>query len=336
MGDDQEQDQPSILPKFQDKSTAEAQPLQFTVEKVESVEVLENEWEPLLVQIFPDETDREPIDLLTERLEAGENFFLMRDAEGKAVGMELSQILLDDRGNAAETGATKAMYIPWTGVLEEYRNLGIGSHMNRQISDYMREEYGITHTLIDIEDPARMHNSGYDPEELPEAIDYAERRINFWRREGFFVVDDENTPTGEKLEYCRPASDDESQIQAYDHMTVRFDNEELRAQMMNADGTGIDKAFARQCFLDMNRIQYGDLPEDELRAEYPAVDKYLKDIDSLPGNTLAMHTSPIRQKTSPVVPVEITMKKPTGKGGHDHRLTQGGQGRDGWDHWSNE
>ena len=186
----------------------------YTVERVTDPEVLINEWEPLLHAIFQDENDWEDQDQLLERLANGEAFFLMRNPEGQAVGFELSQVLPDHSG---------AMYIPWTGVLSEYRNRGVGAEMNRTIASYMSEMYGVTHTLIDIEDPARMHDSGYDAEELPEAMELATRRINFWRREGFVVVDDESLETGNKLEYVRPSSENEHEIQAYDHMAVRFD-----------------------------------------------------------------------------------------------------------------
>lgn len=276
----------------------------FTIERVADVQTLENEWEPLLVEIFDDENDREPIELLRERLENGENFFLLRNDAGEAVGIELSQILLDAQ---PDTATSRAMYIPWTGVSEDYRNNGIGSEMNRQISQYMREEYGVTHTIIDIEDPDRMHDSGYAPEELDEAIDFAKRRINFWRREGFMVVDDESQPSGEKFEYCRPASDDEQNIQAYDHLTVRVEDEALAREVLSEDRTMIDKAFVRECYMDITRIQYGNLSEDELRAEYPAVDQYLNDIDNVAESHLTLHSSVITPKRTADVDIQITM-----------------------------
>lgn len=277
----------------------------FTIERVNDKQTLEQEWEPLLVEIFPDEGDREPIELLNERLENGENFFLMRDETGRAVGMELSQIMLDSDEPDAKY---KAMYVPWTGVVEECRNNGIGSQMNRQISEYMRENYGTTHTLIDIEDPDRLHDSGYAPEELDEAIGFAERRINFWRREGFVVVDDESKQSGDKLEYVRPASDDEQNIQGYDHLTVRLENDALEAEVLSADGMEIDKDFVRECYLDMTRIQYGNHSEDELREMFPAVNQYLNDIDAVQEPTLKLRSSAITPKRTPDADIVMTMK----------------------------
>jgi hypothetical protein len=281
------------------KAQSADNPVSFTIERVTDPAILERDWEPLLVEIFPDENDREPIETLREAQARGESFFLMRDADGKPVGIELAQPL----------PGQGAMYIPWTGVLPEYRNLGIGSEMNRYIAGFMREKFGVTHTLLDIEDPARLHNSAYDPDELPEAIGMATRRINFWRRENFLIVDDPSARTGEKLEYCRPASNDEQDIQAYDHMAIRLeggDKSPLRP-FLSADGMRVAKSFVRDCYLQMTRIQYGDRSEDDLRAAYPAVDKYLSDLDASPDEWLATHTSEVAPKRTPKVPVSLRL-----------------------------
>lgn len=277
----------------------------FAIERVTSRESLLEEWEPLLVEIFPDETDRESPQELLERFDNGENFFLMRDANGKAVGMELSQVML------GEGAQSTAMYIPWTGVVEEHRNNGIGSQMNRTISGHMREAYGVTHTIIDIEDPERLYESGYAEDELDEAIGFAERRINFWRREGFLIVDDEDTPTGQKFEYCRPASIDEQEVQAYDHLCVRFDDPDLEDDVLSPDGVGIDKDFIRECYLDITKMQYGNMSEDELRAEYPAVDEYLEGIDALPSAYLPFRNSAITPKQTSNADISMRMRKET-------------------------
>lgn len=273
----------------------------FTFEKVTSEAVLEQEWEPLLVEIFPDEGDREDIALLKERLANGENFFIMRDQDGKAMGIELSQVLNPDDKNTNG----RAMYIPWTGVVEKYRNNGIGSSLNRAIGEYMKETYGVTHTIIDIEDPDRLDDAGY--EDVETAKGFAERRINFWRRERFIVVDDESKPAGEKLEYVRPASDDDQQIQAYDHLTIRFENDALKQRVFNEQTGEIDKDFVRQCYLEMNQIQYGNYPEAELCQMYPAIKQYLHDIDAHPGQTLKIRTSGITPKRTPDVDIQTRM-----------------------------
>lgn len=291
------------LPVGKDFSASTGAPYveNYTVERVTDPDVLVNEWEPLLHAIFPDENDWESQEQLLERLENGEAFFLMRDPDGKAVGFELSQILPN----------SGAMYIPWTGVLPEYRNRGVGADMNRTIGQYMGETYGVTHTLIDIEDPARMDDAGYDPSELDEAKALAQRRINFWRREGFVVVDDEHSPTGQKLEYARPSSENEQEIQAYDHMAIRLNNDSPYAShIYNQDHTAISKNFVRQCYLDMTRIQYdpnAEMDEAQLRAEYPAVEQYLAALDEVEGDWLPIHDSPIKPKFTPKVATSMEM-----------------------------
>ena len=278
-----------------------AAPRHFTIERVTDPQSLTQEWEPLLHCIFPDEGDWEPQELLLERLANGEAFFLMRNEAGEAIGMELSQVV----------AGSSAMYIPWTGVLPEYRNLGIGADMNRTISAYMSDKYGVTHTLLDIEDPARMGDAGYSAEELQEAAPMAQRRINFWRREGFIIVDDEQAQSGDKLEYARPSSEDEREIQAYDHMAIRFDLDDPNMRRhMNSDGTAISRDFVRQCYLDMTRIQYyqnNKMSEDELRDAFPAVNHYLNNIDLVESPWLSIHTSAVKPKTSPHVATTMNM-----------------------------
>jgi hypothetical protein len=281
----------------------------FTVHLVSTPEELVNQWNPVFEQVFTDENDREPIETLLERLSNGEKFFMMRNSHGDVVGIELPQIM---------QGST-AMYIPWTGVLEEYRNLGIGTIMNSTISNYMKNNFGVTHTLLDIEDPDRLHTSAYDPEEMPEAIELAARRVNYWRRVGdgtgvngggFVVVNDTTLPTGQKLEYVRPASDDNNKIQAYDHMCIRFDDKSLISEHMNPEQTAVSRDFVRQCYLDMNRLQYGDISEAELRGTFPAINQYLTDIDNISSEFLPIDTTPIVQKSSPRLDVEVVMVPP--------------------------
>lgn len=284
--------------KFAGLARQNQRPQIFLIQRINSAATLERQWVPTLARIFTDPQDLESNEQLAARLHEGEDFFLMWDADKrKPAGIELTEIL-------PQSGA---MYIPWTGVLPEYRNLDIGAAMTNHISGFMKQQYGATHTLIDIEDPQRLHNSSYAPEELDEAIALAARRINFWRRQNFVVVDDHTRPVGEKLSYMRPAGDDDQKIQAYDHMAVRFDDPALRARVMTADGR-ISKAFVRGCYLDMNRIQYGkDLAEEQLRDSYPAIDQYCRNIDAVKEDTLPTRTDPLTPKASPTGSFTLAM-----------------------------
>ena len=282
--------------------------LKFTIELINDIETLRNEWAPVFTQIFTDEDDREPLGVLEDRFLAGENFFLLRDAGGKPVGIELSQVLLEDE--TASPGLYRygrAMYVPWTGVLDECRNTCVGAKMSRTVCEFMRVKYGVTHTLLDIEDPDRLHKAHYSAKDLPQAVDFARRRINFWQREGYVVVDDESRGPGEKLEYCRPASDNVRAVQSYDHMAIGFTGLVLKSTVMNAGRSLIRKNFVRECYLSMNRIQYGNLPEEMLRSKYPAIDQYLRDLDAVPRQWLPVKTGPVRPKFGNPAQVLITI-----------------------------
>ena len=285
--------------RFKGLANQNPAPQSFNIIRVNSQRLLTGQWSPTLGQIFTDPQDLETNEQLIERQRDGEDFFLLWDvAKRKAAGIELTQIL-------PQSGA---MYIPWTGVLPEYRNLGIGAAMTHEIAGHMRQRYGASHTIIEAEDPVRLRTSGaYAPDEIEDAIAVAARRINFWRRQNFVVVDDNTKPVGEKLSYVRPGSADDQQIQAYDHMAVRFHDPALRDRVMTADGQ-ISKAFVRACYFDMNRIQFGkDLTDTQLRDNYPAIDQYARAIDAIASDTLATRNEAIIEKTSPTAATTLNV-----------------------------
>lgn len=293
----------------------------YSVELVTSQKALSSLWNPAFKEIFTDKNDREPLVQLNDRFRSGENFFMLKDRHGHVQGISLPQILLSEEkektancGSAQKEFSTahdfalnpvslRPMYVPWVGVKEELRNTGGGTHFDQAVAGLMKEKYGVTHTLLDIEDPERLHTSGYSPEELPEAIINAERRINYWKRQGFIVV------TDERLKYVRPSSENDQEIQAYDHMAVRFENSDVRKQYMSEDGSKISIDFIRQCYLDMTRIQYGNLSEEQLREQYPAANQYLTDLDNVrkKDRWLSIDSTPVQPKSSPDLPVQLIL-----------------------------
>lgn len=304
----------------------------YTLERVTSPEVLENEWNPNFVRNFEDENDREPMDLLQERLANGEAFFLLRDADtNKPVGMEFFQMQLDGDGQPTTVGSIKPAYIPWTAVDAELRNEGLGTQANKAIAQEMRAQHGVQVTYLDIEDPARLiEHDVYGPKGSPESAQFAkdaERRLNYWSRQGFMIVTDERLP------YVRPVSDREFEpdnaehqaerenfIQAWDHMTIRFEDPALRAEnVREVDGVPaeINIDFVRESYLAMNLIQYDNPPadpsmtlaqrEEMLRHNHPAIDHYLTKLDALKAeNVLWLSLRPPAEQKAPKPPIEIS------------------------------
>ncbi len=313
----------SLSQSFVEQSASGKVPEIYAVELVTSQRELSSLWNPAFKEIFTDKNDREPLVQLTDRFRNGENFFMLKDKHGEVHGISFPQILLsEDKVRSPDSGspqksfaaahdgisdrglvALRPMYVPWVGVKEELRNTGGGTHFDQAVAMLMKDKYGVTHTLLDIEDPQRLHTSGYSKAELPEAIINAERRINYWKRQGFVVV------TDERLKYVRPSSENDQEIQAYDHMAIRFENSDVQKQYMSKDGSRISIDFIRQCYLDMTRIQYGNLSEEELRTQYPAANQYLTDLDQVKeiDHWLSIDTSPIQPKSSPDMPVQIEL-----------------------------
>lgn len=329
----------------------------FTLEQVTSPDVLAHEWNPTFIRNFDDENDREPLEMLQDRLANGEKFFLTRDAQGKAVGMELFQIPLDKSGNAQKLNGTVPAYIPWTAVDANLRNVGLGTEVNSAIAAKMRADYGVGITLLDIEDPDRLlENEVYGPkgsEETAEAVSNATRRLNYWARQGFFIVQDDRLP------YVRPVSDreydpenaqdvaeKESFIQSWDHMTIRFEDPALKQAVMKVNDKGQPEAinidFVRECYVAMNLIQYDNPQENpnaslaereaEMRHMHPAINHYLTKLDELKAQNvlyLNLRTDAVTPKRTPDAKIEIQPVAP--KAEPLHRLTSPGANTLDWD-----
>src|ERR1700761_1310782 len=179
---------------------------QFTFERVSNVEVLVRDFNPLFVKTFPDKNDREPLKDLKARLADPKHnrFHLLRDEKGTAVGMEL--INMKDG----------VLYMPYASMRKDHRN----SHFYPKfaaVSDQETKKDGAKIMFIDIEDPRRLENlmAGYAGEDPNAVRQNAENREHFWRRQGFYIVDDP------AIKYIRASSDDPKQIQAYDNLTFR-------------------------------------------------------------------------------------------------------------------
>lgn len=263
----------------------------LTLEIVTSIRALRLVWNPLFKEIFTDPGDRESLRQLEERIvnPAESSFHIIRNETGREVGMELIN---------THPEIPDAMYVPYAGMTEDYRNQGFYPKA-AMVSDQLMKAKGIRYALYDFEDPWRIENlaKAY-PDEKPEDIKArAEGRINFWRREPLscFVVVDPEFP------YLRPASDDESKIQAYDNMAIRFldKNDPKINEMFNADRTAIKKQAYRDLYMEMTRLQFGNRSEEDLKASYPAVAEFLRNVDSSSKPWVKLLSTPVRPNARP-------------------------------------
>lgn len=273
--------------------------LQF--EQVLDPSKLMNEWRPLFVTSFPDEDDREPDEQLLDRLKdpVRNKFHLLRDKEGNSVGMEMLNRDPDIPG---------PIYVPYAAVAPETRGMGIYPKM-AALSDKLMKQEGAEYMLYDLEDPKSIHEV-FDEEPGGPSSVLAARRLHFWRRMGTVIVDDPDLP------YFRPASSDDQKTQSYDLLSFRAlgDNYDKMQGVFNEDGTQISKTAYRKFYLEMMRLQYGNKPEDELRREYPAVEKFLSNVDQSPKQWVQLHTDAIRPKASPDVDSKVEVVTPPSMG----------------------
>jgi len=269
----------------------------FVLEQVETQAVLKKEWWPLLKEIFPDKDDQEPLKQLGERFKDKQRnaFYILRDTENnnKAVGIELRQ---------TDPAIPGAMYVPWAGVTEPYRNRGIYPLM-ADICDRQMKEVGAKYVLFEVEDPKRIHVA-YPDEKPADISKMAEGRINFWRRAtGSVVVRDP------AIDYVRPASSDDRKIQGYDLLSLRvLDEKDPQWKgVFNADKTAIHKNSYRKFYMEMTKLQYGNKPEADLRRELPAVEQMLTVLDSHPKQWLSLEVSAVRPDQHVKPPVQVDL-----------------------------
>lgn len=284
---------------------------EFFFTRVLDTATLRDEWYPAFERIFLDPDDRLPLETLQHHvIDCDKNaFHALYNPQGALVGIELIHVDPTIEG---------ALYVPYAGLTESMRNKGLYPLM-AQISDQQMREFGALYSLYDFEDPARVPDYTSVP---GEAAAIAEKRVNFWRRAvNCFVVDDPEIP------YVRPASSDESQIQAYDLLSIRALNDDwgpvkdclkrkgLKSPLFDHDdpakATAMSKEAYRLLYLEMSRLQFGNVSEAELRAEFPAIEQFFTTIDRSPKHWVSLVAKDIVAKnltSKPDMNAEITVQ----------------------------
>lgn len=258
-----------------------------------------------LKEIFNDptdlETDRRFAELFFQPKLA--RYFKIEDGEHNAIGVQLVRINQDH--------VPDAMYTPYGGVKSDYQGLNIYPQAARLNGEQMRQ-FGVKFGMNDCEDPKRMEGV-YKDEPLEQVIDRCNRRLNFFKRSlGMYFVDDDAVP------YCRPASDNPKNIQAYDLLGFRaLDlNDPMWKNVFNEDKTAITKEAYGNFYLKLMQLEYGDAKgvpsKEELRAEYPAVDQFFTQMDALAPEKewIKLHEGPVREKTTPNISDTVRFDNP--------------------------
>ena len=239
------------------------------------------------------------------------SYYLMKDGD-KQIGVELIRI---------NPNVPDAMYTPYAGIHSDYRNQGIYPKA-AEISDEQMRARGKDHVLYEFEDKRVLAGNVYPDEKPEDVMRRVEGRQNFWKRSVDCII--VNDPD---VAYCRPASDDPQKIQAYDSLAFRMLN---RADpkwngVLNEDKTAISRESYEKFYLEIMQLEYGNkdsVPtKDELRREYPAIDKFFMQLDAHPEKKwISIDTTKPREKATPNNPEEMISR--------DGRVEE----RDRWKH----
>jgi hypothetical protein len=234
----------------------------FTVVEV-TTEQQFNSFIACLKKVFTDPTDIESDERFAHLFHnpALASFYGLIDSDGNTIGVQLIRI---------SPHVPDAMYIPYGGLVAEHRGTSLYSRMARYTAARMLKR-GVKYSLNDVEDPGRIEGV-YPDENQDEVIRRCQRRIDFFKRSlGMHFVNDES------VSYCRPASNDPRQIQAYDLLGIRplDENDPFWRTIFNDNKTAIRKEAYEQAYLSLMQIEYGDESSApslaDLCSEYPAI-----------------------------------------------------------------
>jgi hypothetical protein len=229
-------------------------------------------------------------------------YYMMENGK-EAIGVELIRI---------NPNVKDAMYCPYAGIRSDYRNMGIYPKA-AQISDEQMRALGKDHVLYEFEDKRAIEGNVYPDENPEDVLRRIEGRQNFWKRSvDCHIVNDTDVP------YCRPASDDPQKVQAYDSLAFRAldKNDSKWNGVFNEDKTAISRDAYERFYLEIMQLEYGNkesVPsKDELRAEYPAIDQFFKQLEAHPDKKwVSIDATAPRQKATPNAQEEMQLKEKT-------------------------
>jgi hypothetical protein len=181
-------------------------------------------------------------------------------------------------------------YVPYGGVDESYRGTMV---YTRAIGHNEPElvKRGISLVFNDCEDETRLEGfrDAYEGKSDKEIAKICKNRLRFFTNNGYRFVDDPD------VKYCRPSSEDPTQIQAYDRLGFKIiGNETAYEKYLVRDDSGkathITKEGYRKMYLSLHTLdQYTDLDEAGLRGQFPAIDKFLTELDASPKNAFPFY-----------------------------------------------
>jgi hypothetical protein len=262
-------------------------------------------WVETYDQIFTDPTDKESNMTLARFFYSPQlaRYYLLQDDNKKDIGVQLHRI----NPNIPEAG-----YTPYGGLVEGSKSLNLYPKMAK-MADQQMKEFGVKYMMNDCEDPSRINPKEAYPDENPQdVIDRCNRRLNFFRRSmGQMFVNDPEIP------YCRPSSENTKDIQAYDLLGFRPTdiNDPMWKNVFNEDKTMIRKEAYGDMYLKLMQLEFGSkdsVPtKEELRKEYPAIDKFFTDFDNSKKEWVMLHNDELRQKSTPSANASIDVQSGT-------------------------
>ncbi len=265
-------------------------------------------WMKKYTTIFTDPADMEDEETIRRNWEKGVGILYMVEGETKTEeGSSLRQEI-GIRLAAVNPQVPDKAYVPYGGMDESFRgSLGYTRAMKHNEKDLAAR--GVNVVLNDCEDETRLaafresyKNDDGSQKSDDEIAKICQNRLHFFIKNGYTFVDDRDDEKGAAVKYRRPGSEDTKEIQAYDRLGFKFIANDAKYNqyfIKDADGnkTHITKEGYKAMYLSLHTLdQYSDMSESELRAEFPAIDSFLTDLEASPKTEFALYQDVVVDK----------------------------------------
>ena len=264
-------------------------------------------WMKKYTTIFTDPADMEDEETIRGNWEKGVAIPYMVEGETDTDNGSLRKEI-GIRLVAINAKVSDKAYVPYGGMDEAFRgSLGYTRAMQHNEADLASR--GVNVVLNDCEDETRLEkfresykNDDGTQKSDEEITKICQNRLHFFIKNGYTFVDDKDDAQGQAVKYRRPGSEDTTEVQAYDRLGFKFIANDAKYDkyfIKDANGkkTHITKDGYKAMYLSLHTLdQYSDMNEAELRAEFPAIDSFLTDLEASPKTEFALYTDVIVDK----------------------------------------
>ncbi len=253
-------------------------------------------WMQKYTTIFTDPWDMEDEETMKARWKGGTALLYMIEGSMETENREIKR-QIGIRLVYVNKSVPDAIYVPYEGIEKNFRGLQCHTRATQHSAKELTAK-GYSIILNDCEDEERLEQfrDSYEGLSDNEIRQLCKRRLKIHMRNGYEFIDDPN------MKYLRPASDDTQKVQAYDLLgfnIIAHPERYARYFLTDDDGrrTYITKAGFKALYIALQALDQCSEPEERsLREKFPAIDKFLTDLENSPKNEFPLYKDTVVDK----------------------------------------